>query len=107
MAEIARLLARLPHGFPTPIALMKQESTAMQGFCDAGGGTRTPDTRIMIASIGAAFGLGKPSFAGLTRPRSGQICRLGDKVRDKVRARRPDVRRSADVGRAHRGSISE
>jgi len=27
---------------------LNDESPAMQGFSDAGGGTRTPDTRIMI-----------------------------------------------------------
>jgi hypothetical protein len=30
-------------------------------FVYAGGGTRTPDTRIMIAAILVGFGLGKPS----------------------------------------------
>jgi len=84
MAEIARLLARLPHGFPTPIALMKQESTAMQGFFDAGGGTRTPDTRIMIGALPLISAYVERSYRRFRMTCASHICRLGDHAGDQV-----------------------
>jgi hypothetical protein len=37
----------------------------LQAFCDAGGGTRTPDTRIMIARVFGSYG---PESLGIARP---------------------------------------
>jgi hypothetical protein len=40
---------------------LARERDAPQGFSDAGGGTRTPDTRIMIWRLGARFAYVEPS----------------------------------------------
>jgi hypothetical protein len=49
---------------------------------DAGGGTRTPDTRIMIGALALGFGGVEAGFVGFGSVRSDQICRVGDTFRD-------------------------
>ena len=78
----------------------------LRGFFDAGGGTRTPDTRIMIGALALVYGGAKAGYAGFGGIRRGQICRVGDTVRDavdrhrgngvqaRVRIRRPVLRGS-------------
>jgi hypothetical protein len=46
-----------------PASHRQTRTPHLRGFFDAGGGTRTPDTRIMIAAIEVGFGLGKPRLA--------------------------------------------
>jgi len=41
--------------FATHRTSENDKSPAMQGFSDAGGGTRTPDTRIMIGALPLVF----------------------------------------------------
>src|SRR3954470_20325342 len=73
---------------PNPDRTNETRSTAMQGFFDAGGGTRTPDTRIMIGALALVFGGAAAAFVGLGGVRTGQICRVGDTVRDTAWRRR-------------------
>src|SRR3954469_7483210 len=85
MAEIARLLARLPHGFPTPIALM-------------------------IGALALVFGGAAAAFVGLGGVRTGQICRVGDTVRDTAWRRRRGRARlghaAGDAPGAERAALS-
>jgi hypothetical protein len=82
-------------GEPNPTA---SDQLVFQDFSRCRGGARTPDTRIMIASIGAQ----KPQFAanscGLETVLDGQNRRRWDEVRDEVApdgliARAPQKRR--------------
>jgi hypothetical protein len=54
----------------------------LRGFFDAGGGTRTPDTRIMIGALTLVFPAFEAGFVGFVGVRRGQIYRVGDMVRD-------------------------
>src|SRR5215213_4592195 len=55
------------------IAQRSAEAPHLLGFFDAGGGTRTPDTRIMMACLKARFGLDKPDLPPLLRLRRGHF----------------------------------
>ena len=54
----------------------------MQDLRDAGGGTRTPDTRIMIGALALVFARAEGGFVGFGGVGGGQICRAGDTVWD-------------------------
>jgi hypothetical protein len=54
-------------------------------FADVGGGTRTPDTRIMIGALALVFAAFEAGFVGLSEVQRGQICGVGDTVRDMLR----------------------
>jgi hypothetical protein len=77
----------------------KTKSIDLQVFRDAGGGTRTPDTRIMIGSIEPNIPHFAEDFVLLDLVLGGHICVLGDKIRDKVGGR--SRRRRADPPVSH------
>jgi hypothetical protein len=52
----------------------------------------------MIAAIGAGFGLGKPGLVWYPWHWGGHICRVGDKVQDKVPARRDMLAKTHSIG---------
>jgi hypothetical protein len=56
----------------------------VRGFRNAGGGTRTPDTRIMIGASALGADAVEPYLVGFGGAGPGQICRLGDMVGDTV-----------------------
>ena len=59
-------------------AAWSAKTGGLQAVCDAGGGTRTPDTRIMIGAPELWFASRKPDWARLARFTGSQICRVGD-----------------------------
>ena len=62
-----------------------QEQARMSGLLsDAGGGTRTPDTRIMIGAVALVFDPVQVGFVGFGGVRPGEICGVGDMARDMV-----------------------
>src|SRR6516164_1880468 len=56
-----------------------------RGLSSAGGGTRTPDTRIMIAGIRRRMPHVAWTFVGLGGVSQGQICRVEDEIGDELR----------------------
>jgi hypothetical protein len=55
------------------VPVIRSKRLHLQAFCDAGGGTRTPDTRIMIGAPEATIGSVEPNSPLLTWVRSGHI----------------------------------
>jgi hypothetical protein len=70
------------HGTYSP-----RKSPAMRGFPSAPNRIRTCDHRFRSALFAGISGLTKPGSVELEGPREGQICRLGDRVRDNSRPR--------------------
>ncbi|CAA9483603.1 MAG: hypothetical protein AVDCRST_MAG67-1122 [uncultured Solirubrobacteraceae bacterium] len=70
----------------------------MQGFHGAEGGTRNPDTRIMMAPKSLVLQAVWEGRVGLGRAGEGQICRVGDIVGDTVERSRRDPARRLTTG---------
>src|ERR1044072_1250688 len=83
----------------TRVSRCRAEATAripdccdLQGFRDAGGGTRTPDTRIMIGALPLTLAAKSSSLGRVSTADSRPFCRVGNTVRHTIP--RITVRRS-------------
>jgi hypothetical protein len=76
--ELGRCLGQISR----PLTSKHDKSHALQGFSMTGGGTRTPDTRIMIGALPLIFAYVGPRWLISEQAVGGHIRRVGDQVGD-------------------------